>query len=95
MTIYRLTNLTAGKIVESLVCGPDDVVIDFYDSKVSDHSGIEAVDSLAERYKRHGKTLHLKHLSQECRELLETAGGLVEVNMMEDPSYHVADDKFG
>ena len=74
---------------------PDDVVIDFYDSKVADHSGIEAVDSLAERYKRHGKTLHLKHLSQECKDLLETAGGLVEVNVMEDPNYHVADDKFG
>ncbi len=74
---------------------PDDVVIDFYDSKVADHSGIEAVDSLAERYKRHGKTLHLKHLSKECKELLETAGGLVEVNVMEDPNYHVADDKFG
>ncbi len=74
---------------------PDDVVIDFYDSKVADHSGIEAVDSLAERYKRHGKKLHLKHLSKECKELLETAGGLVEVNVMEDPSYHVADDKFG
>jgi len=74
---------------------PQDVVIDFYDSKVADHSGIEAIDSLAERYKRHGKTLHLKHLSVECRDLLETAGSLVEVNVMEDPTYHVADDKFG
>ncbi len=74
---------------------PDDVVIDFYDSKVADHSGIEAIDNLAERYKRHGKTLHLKHLSQECKDLLETAGNLVEVNVMEDPNYHVADDRLG
>jgi SulP family sulfate permease len=72
---------------------PDEVVVDFYDSRVADHSGIEAIDTLAERYERHGKSLHLKHLSQECRDLLEKAGDLVEVNMMEDPRYHVADDR--
>ncbi len=72
---------------------PDDIEVDFYDSKVVDHSGIEAIDSLAERYERAGKTLHLKHLSAECRDLLTKAGNLVEVNVMEDPKYHVADDK--
>lgn len=72
---------------------PHDVVIDFYDSRVADHSGIEAIDNLAERYQRAGKTLHLKHLSQECRKLLHTAGDLVEVNLMEDPRYAVADDR--
>lgn len=72
---------------------PKDVVIDFYGSKVVDHSGIEAIDNLADRYKRAGKTLHLKHLSKECGELLDTAGDLVEVNRLEDPKYHVADDK--
>lgn len=74
---------------------PDDVIIDFYGSKVVDHSGIEAVDSLAERYQRRGKNLHLKHLSKECQELLDRAGELVEVNRMEDPVYHVADDRLG
>ncbi len=72
---------------------PDEVEIDFYDSRVADHSGIEAIDSLAEKYLKYGKTLHLKHLSQECRELLNRAGDLVEVNLKEDPTYHVADDK--
>ncbi len=72
---------------------PSNVVVDFYDSRVADHSGLEAIDTLAERYKRIGKTLHLKHLSQECRNLLEQAGDLVEVNMMEDPKYRVADDR--
>jgi SulP family sulfate permease len=71
---------------------PQDVVIDFYDSRVADHSGIEAIDNLAERYQRHGKNLHLKHLSVECKRLLHTAGSLVEVNVLEDPVYHVADD---
>lgn len=72
---------------------PEDVIIDFYDSKVVDHSGIEAIDSLADRYKQAGKKLHLKHLSKECRDLLDTAGDLVEVNRLEDPTYHVADDQ--
>ena len=36
---------------------PQDVVIDFNGSKVVDHSGIEAIDSLADRYKRAGKTI--------------------------------------
>ncbi len=72
---------------------PRDVVIDFYDSRVADHSGIEAIDNLAERYQRAGKRLHLKHLSEECKQLLDKAGDLVEVNRLEDPSYHVADDR--
>ena len=72
---------------------PQDVEIDFYHSRVVDHSGIEAIDSLAERYSKAGKTLHLKHLSPECRDLLTKAGDLVEVNVKEDPHYHVADDK--
>ena len=72
---------------------PDDVIIDFNGSRVADHSGIEAIDSLAERYQRHGKTLHLKHLSEECNKLLDTAGNLVEVNRLEDPVYRVADDR--
>lgn len=72
---------------------PQDVVVDFYDSKVVDHSGLEAIDTLAERYERAGKNLHLKHLSEECKLLLEKAGDLVEVNMVEDPKYHVADDR--
>jgi sulfate permease, SulP family len=72
---------------------PDDVIIEFQNSRVTDHSAIEAIDSLAERYIKAGKKLHLRHLSEECRTLLDKAGDLVEVNRMEDPNYHVADDK--
>jgi SulP family sulfate permease len=60
---------------------------------VVDHSAIEAIDNLADKYIKAGKKLHLRHLSQECKLLLTKAGDLVEVNMMEDPVYHVADDK--
>ncbi len=72
---------------------PDDVIIEFQNSRVADHSAIEAIDNLAERYIKAGKTLHLRHLSEECRQLLKKAGSLVEVNVMEDPRYHVADDQ--
>jgi len=71
----------------------DDVIIEFQNSRVADHSAIEAIDTLAERYIKAGKTLHLRHLSEECRRLLKKAGNLVEVNVMEDPRYHVADDQ--
>ncbi len=72
---------------------PDDVIIEFQNSRVADHSAIEAIDTLAERYIKAGKILHLRHLSEECRQLLKKAGSLVEVNVMEDPRYHVADDQ--
>ncbi|MGB5308065.1 MAG: SulP family inorganic anion transporter [Arenicellales bacterium] len=71
---------------------PDDVVVEFQNSRVYDHSAIEAIDTLAERYLNEEKRLHLRHLSPECIELLKKAGDLVEVNMIEDPRYHVADD---
>lgn len=72
---------------------PDDVIIEFQNSRVADHSAIEAIDNLAEKYIKAGKKLHLRHLSLECRELLKNAGDLVEVNVLEDPKYHVADDQ--
>jgi SulP family sulfate permease len=72
---------------------PNDVIIEFYNSRVADHSAIEAIDSLAVRYIKAGKKLHLRHLSVECKQLLDNAGDLVEVNCLEDPSYHIADDK--
>ena len=72
---------------------PQEVIIEFQNSRVADHSAIEAIDNLAEKYIKAGKTLHLRHLTPECKILLAKAGDLVEVNLMEDPNYHVADDK--
>ncbi|MCC9641761.1 SulP family inorganic anion transporter [Rhodopirellula sp. JC740] len=72
---------------------PDDVVIDFYYTRVYDQSGLEAINGLAEKYQAAGKRLHLTHLSEECRSLLNQAGDLVEVNVSEDPQYHVATDR--
>ncbi|MDH5525623.1 MAG: SulP family inorganic anion transporter, partial [Desulfobulbaceae bacterium] len=72
---------------------PDDVIIDFAQARVCDHSGLESINSLTERYLAHGKRLRLRHLSPECRTLLENAGSMIEVNVIEDPRYWVASDK--
>ena len=69
---------------------PEVVIIDFKESRVSDMSGIDALNKLTERYDKAGKKLHLKHLSQDCRTLLKNADGIIDVNIMEDPAYHVA-----
>jgi len=71
----------------------DDVIIDFKESRVYDHSGIEVIDGLAERYTKAGKQLHLRHLSQDCKALFTKASDCVEFNVMEDPVYQVATDK--
>ena len=67
----------------------DDIVIDFQNARVWDHSALEAIDALALRYKEAGKNLHLVHLSQDCKLLLKNARDMVEVNMIEDPHYGV------
>ncbi|GAB1235579.1 SulP family inorganic anion transporter [Ferrigenium sp. UT5] len=74
---------------------PDEVVIDFRNARVKDHSGLEAIDQLAEQYTRIGKKLHLRHLSPDCLELLDKAKGMVELNVLEDPNYHPADNRLG
>ncbi|WP_435623831.1 SulP family inorganic anion transporter [Flagellimonas sp.] len=72
---------------------PEEVVIDFAESRVVDMSAIEAVNKITERYKKVGKKVHLKHLSRDCRRLLSNADDIIEVNVLEDPTYKVAVDK--
>ncbi|MCK5041120.1 MAG: SulP family inorganic anion transporter, partial [Sphingomonadales bacterium] len=69
---------------------PDHVVVDFAESRVWDHSGLQAIDALAERYTRLNKILHLRHLSPDCDKLLVKAGSMVEHLPEEDPDYGIA-----
>ncbi|GCC52709.1 SulP family inorganic anion transporter [Chryseotalea sanaruensis] len=71
---------------------PNEVIIDFAESRVSDMSGIEALNKITERYHKAGKKLHLKHLSPDCRQLLRDAESIIVVNIIEDPTYRVAVD---
>ena len=74
---------------------PDKVEIDFIESKVSDHSGIEALFTLANKYKDAGKSVKFTHLSPECKVLLNNASdqfsGVIET-AIDDPRYHVVTD---
>lgn len=72
---------------------PLEVVIDFKESRIADMSAIEAVNKLTERYRAAGKKLHLKHLSDDCRKLIKNAETVIDVNLIEDPAYHVAIEK--
>lgn len=71
----------------------DEVEIDFRAARLFDHSAVEAVNALAERYQRAGKHLKLRHLSADCLELLDKARAMIIVDYREDPHYRVADDK--
>jgi len=68
---------------------PDEVIIDFSESRVADMSGIEALNKITERYSKVGKKIHLKHLSADCRQLLKNANDIIDVNVLEDPTYKV------
>lgn len=72
---------------------PEHVVIDFKESRIVDHSAIEAVNKITERYAKFGKKVHLRHLSEDCRILLKNADAMIEVNYFEDPHYKLVVDK--
>lgn len=69
---------------------PDSVIIDFKESRVNDMSWIEALNKLTERYFKAGKEVHLRHLSPDCLQLLKNAEKIIDVNIIEDPTYKVA-----
>ncbi len=72
---------------------PDEIVIDFAESRVVDMSAIEALNKITERYYKLGKRVHLKHLSPDCRRLLANAEAIIDVNIVEDPTYKLVVDE--
>jgi SulP family sulfate permease len=72
---------------------PDEIIIDFAESRVVDMSAIEALNRITERYAKVGKKVHLQHLSKDCITLLENAQAIIDVNVLEDPKYKLAVDK--
>src|SRR5690606_33394344 len=63
---------------------PPEIIIDFAESRVVDMSAIDALNALTARYSKLGKTVRLKHLSKDCRTLLQNASAIIEVNILED-----------
>lgn len=75
---------------------PDKIEIDFIESKVNDHSGMEAISNLIAKYEKAGKKVKLKHLSPDCQNLLikgdKHFAELIEKDI-DDPRYFVVSDK--
>ena len=74
---------------------PDAIEIDFVESRVSDHSAIEAIFNLVNKYNSAGKTIKLKHLSQDCKVLLYKSSPLfkdVIIEAIDDPRYHLVEN---
>jgi len=72
---------------------PDKVEIDFVESRVSDHSALEAIFNIVAKYEAEGKTIKLKHLSEDCKALMYKASPKfreVIVEAIDDPRYHLA-----
>lgn len=72
---------------------PEQVVIDFKESRIVDMSAIDALNKLSKKYAQLNKKLHLKHLSEDCRKMLKNAEAVIEVNIQEDPTYKVMPEK--
>jgi SulP family sulfate permease len=72
---------------------PDHIEIDFVESRISDHSALEAIANLVKKYDAEGKSVKLKHLSEECKALLYKSDSLFQdiiINDIDDPRYHLA-----
>ena len=73
---------------------PNEIIIDFKDSRVMDLSAIEAINKVANFYLSKGKNVHLRHLSSDCVKLIKKAEKICEVNVLEDPDYFVSIDDY-
>lgn len=73
---------------------PQEVILDFAESRIVDMSAIDALHKLTERYHQVGKKLVLRHVSPDCQSLLKNASAIIDVNIEEDPTYKVMTDRF-
>ncbi len=86
-------SITAFNEKFDVVNDPQEVIIDFKESRVVDMSAIEALNKITERYLKMGKKLHLRHLSKDCQILLKNADKIIDINVLEDPNYKVVVDE--
>ena len=72
---------------------PEHIVIDFKNARVYDHSGLDAIQNITERYGQVNKKLHLLNLSKECQSLINHADNVVEVSIIKGLNWHLAVDE--
>lgn len=74
---------------------PQHIEIDFIESKVSDHSGVEALRGVSNKYLEAGKKVTLTHLSPDCKAMLlkwNPEFKTIIKDAIDDPRYHVVTD---
>ncbi len=74
---------------------PEYIEIDFIESKVGDHSGVEALRSISNKYLEAGKKVTLTHLSPDCKAMLlkwNPEFKTIIKDAIDDPRYHVVTD---
>jgi len=71
---------------------PQNIVVNFEHGRIWDHSGLEALDKVAEKYKDLGKNVKYIGLSPDCARLLKKAGNIVELDGEKNPLYEVVVD---
>ena len=88
-------SITAFNDKFDVINDPQSVEIDFIESRISDHSAIESISNLVAKYKEEGKSIHLKHLSEDCKILLYKSSPLFKdiiIEDIDDPRYHLAEN---
>ncbi len=71
---------------------PENVIINFQYSRVWDHSALEALSRLSQRYQDAGKTVSYEGVSRDCARLLERMEVTVKVDERTAPCYEVVTD---
>jgi SulP family sulfate permease len=74
-----------------LLHDPKNIVLDFKNTRVMDSSGVESIDTITKKYNDAGKTLKIRHLSEDCKKILKDAGPFCTYEV-DDPKYKVAYD---
>ena len=72
---------------------PKEVIIDFKESRVVDHSAIETLNKVTHQYAQASKHVVLQNLSEDCYHLLKKADPMIDVNYSEEFAYRVATDE--
>ena len=70
---------------------PNQVILDFAESRIVDQSGLQAIEDIASKYAASNKQIMLRHLSPDCQKLLSRSGQII-IDSEDDPDYGVAVD---
>ena len=70
---------------------PENIILDFKDARVMDISGVEAIDAITKKYLEAGKKIKVRHLSNECKDIMNNAKQFCTYEE-DDPKYKVAYD---